>query len=94
MSLAILKQTLPVYTTRSLEKNTSLTAYVNNNSCNIMYTFNRKLFIPMPKMIKKGWSIPLRAQVECLIPPGHQVVIDSGLSLELPPNIVSKVYSP
>ena len=48
----------------------------------------------MPKMIKEGWGILLRAQAERLIPPGHQVVIDSGLSLELPSNVVGEVYSP
>ena len=94
MSISILKHTLPIYTTRSLKKKRSLTACVNNNLCNIMYTFNRKHFFPMPKMIKEGWGIPLRAQAKRLIPPRHQVVIDSGLSLELPSIIVGEVYSP
>ena len=52
MSLTILKQTLPINTTRRLKKKKSLTAYVNNNPCNIMYTFKRKHFFPMPKIIK------------------------------------------
>ena len=94
MTFTILKQVLPIFTTRSLKKVRSINVVIDNKPHHISYILNRKHTHPLPDVVKNDRGIPLRSRSDLIIPSGHQAIIDTSISLTLPDNIVGEVYSP